>query len=75
MSGQCIHANRHETPTATDLRRFVCDDCSAILWREPKRHLAGCVLEPDHVAGCVRQQWAASDPDAPWNRPEPEEIP
>ena len=33
----------------------------------PRRHLSGCVLEPDHGAGCVRQQWAADDPAAPWN--------
>lgn len=32
------------------------------------RHMVGCILDPDHGAGCVRQQWAASDPEAPWNR-------
>ena len=36
----------------------------------PRHHMPGCILDPGHGAGCVREQWAASDPEAPWNRVE-----
>ena len=58
---------------APDLLARLRDEVTAAM--KSRRHLPGCILAPEHGAGCVREQYATDDPDAPWNRPIPPEKP
>jgi hypothetical protein len=68
VSAQCGHANLHETPTVlADLRRFVCDDCLAILWSDRKAShdcasCATCVHDGRRCCGCYDGVCCQSEP-------------